>query len=394
MNRAPLDVTLCSALVEGGIAHYSYCLANALQQSGAQVKQLTYDWPEYELRDFPHAHKVVAGLKVAHTYWSRLTSPLHNLEVMLRTAWRSQIVHFQWSLGQRTDRLHLPILRRLGKPVVYTAHDVVPHESYIMTEQHARWLYRFPDALFVHGENLKSLIVERFDVEPARVHVIPHGNYNFISDATGPWNRESARASFGFDADDCVVLFFGLIREYKGIDTLIEACRILVDRGLQNGRKLQLVIAGRVFLDHWNQAGYDAAIRKAGLAAHVHLHLYNVPMGDVQRFFRAADVLAVPYKRGSQSGVLRLAYSFGMATVATRVGSLAEVSGHDITRFVAPEDAAAFAGALDELLCDPELAGAMGMRARQYADVELGWDRIAQTTRAVYADVLSNRRVT
>ena len=104
-------------------------------------------------------------------------------------------------------------------------------------------------------------------------------------------------------------------------------------------------------------------------------------------------MLAVPYKRGSQSGVLRLAYSFGMATVATRVGSLAEVSGHDITRFVPPADAGAFADALDELLCDQELARSMGARARHYADVELGWDRIAQTTRAVYADVLSNRRV-
>ncbi len=392
MNATALDVTLCSALVEGGIAHYSYCLANALQQSGARVKQLMYDWPEYELRDYPRSHEVVAKLKVAHTHWSRLTSPPHNLAIMLRTAWHSQIVHFQWSLGRNTDCLHLSTLRRLGKRIVYTAHDVVPHESYLMTEQHARWLYRFPDALFVHGESLKALIVERFDVEPARVHVIPHGNYNFISDTAGPWTRESARASFGFDADDRVVLFFGLIREYKGIDTLIEACRILKDRGLHDGRKLQLVIAGRVFLDHWKQAGYDAAIRKAGLADHVHLHLYNVPMADVQRFFKAADVLAVPYKRGSQSGVLRLAYSFGMATVATRVGSLAEVSGHDITRFVAPADAVAFATALDELLCDRELAHAMGTRARHYADAELGWDRIAKTTRAVYDAVLSKRR--
>ena len=118
----------------------------------------------------------------------------------------------------------------------------------------------------------------------------------------------------------------------------------------------------------------------------------NVAMADVQRFFRAADVLAVPYKRGSQSGVLRLAYSFGMATVATRVGSLDEVAGHDITRFVAPEDAAAFADALDELLCEQKLATALGARARHYADAELGWDRIAQTTRAIYDKVLANRR--
>ena len=388
MTSTPLDVTLCSALAEGGIAHYSYCLANALHASGATVKQLLFGWPEYELRDYPHSHRVIPGLRVANSRWTRLTSPILNLEVMLRTAWRSQVVHFQWTLGQRTDWLHMSTLRRLGKAIVYTAHDVLPHEAEIMTKQHARWLYHVPDALFVHGENLKTLMVERFEIEPARVHVIAHGNYNFISDAPGRWTRDSARASFGFDADDCVVLFFGLIREYKGIDTLIEACRILKERGLANGRKLKLLIAGRVFLDHWNQAGYDASIRKAGLQDHVQLHLRNVPMDEVQRFFKAADVLAVPYKRGSQSGVLRLAYSFGMATVATSVGSLAEVSGHGITRFVPPKDPDAFANALDELLCDRDMARAMGTRARHYADVELGWDRIAQTTRAVYDDVL------
>jgi glycosyltransferase involved in cell wall biosynthesis len=388
MSRHALKVTLCSALAQGGIAHYSYGLANALQAGGTDTTLLMYGHPEYDLEGFPHACRLIKDLELAVSRRTKLTSPFRNLQVMLKAAVQSDVIHYQWSLGKRTDRLHLPILRRLGKPLVYTAHDVLPHEPEIMSLEHCRWLYHFVDALFVHGDRLKALLVERFQVSPAKVHVIPHGNYNFISDTPGPWNRELARSSFGWDDSDRVVLFFGLIRGYKGIDTLIEACRLLQQRGLAQGQRLRLLIAGRIFNDHWREGGYEALIRNANLGEHVHLHFAHIEMKDIARYFQAADVVAVPYKRGSQSGVLRLAYSFGKPTVATIVGSLAEVPPQDLARFVAAEDPAAFADALAELLRDPDGARALGQRARHYADTELSWDRIAETTRAVYSSLL------
>ena len=379
-----MRVTLCSALAQGGIGQYTYGLACALQAAGVDVTQLLYEYPEYDLERFPHPYRLVKKLQLAISRRTQLTSPIRNLRVMLQESWRADLVHFQWSLGARTDKLHIPILRRLGKPIVYTAHDVLPHDSNVMSLEHCRWLYHQADALFVHGESLKQLLSERFEVDPALVHVIPHGNYNFISDVPGPWSREQARASFGFTEDDCVVLFFGLIREYKGIDTLLEACRILNQRGLRPGQRLKLLIAGRVYRDHWNEGGYARLIEQAGLTHTVKLHLDHVSMQDIARFFNAADVMAVPYKRGSQSGVLRLAYSFGKPAVATRVGSLSELPAADLTCFVPPEDPEAFANALQELLGNPTAARELGRRARNYADTELSWDRIAATTRAVY----------
>ena len=384
-----MNVTLCSALAQGGIAHYSYGLACALEAAGVATTQLMYEFPEYDLDEFPHPHRLVKKLQLAISRRTKLTSPARNLRVMLQTSWRSDIVHFQWSLGARTDRLHVPLLRRLGKQFVYTAHDVLPHEPEIMSLEHCRWLYHQAGALFVHGESLKQLLTERFDVSPQLVHVIPHGNYNFISDTPGPWSRVSARASLGLDEHDAVVLFFGLIREYKGIDTLIEACRIVRERGLAPGQRLKLVIAGRVFRDHWNEGGYERQIADAGLSDSVQLHLGHISMRDIARFFNAADLVAVPYKRGSQSGVLRLAYSFGKPAVATIVGSLSELP-QDLTRFVPPEDPGAFAEVTRALLLDADAASSLGQRARNYADTELSWDRIAATTRQVYA-TLSKR---
>jgi len=379
-----VNVTLCSALAQGGIAHYSYGLACALHAAGLDVTQLMYEFPEYDLEQFPHHHRLVKKLQLAISRRTKLTSPVRNLQVMLQTALPSDVVHFQWSLGSRTDKLHIPILRRLRKRFVYTAHDVLPHEPEIMSLEHCRWLYHQAQALFVHGESLKELLTSRFDIRPELVHVIPHGNYNFISDAPGPWSRERARASFGFEERDAVVLFFGLIREYKGLDTLIEACRIIKQRGLHDGQRLKLLVAGRIFRDHWNEGGYERLIRDANLGDDVQLHLAHIPMQDIARFFNAADVLAVPYKRGSQSGVLRLAYSFATPAVATRVGSLSELPQQDLTRFVEPENPEALAEALRQLLREPTEAQALGQRARVYADTELAWDRIAATTRAVY----------
>lgn len=381
-------VTLCSVLAQGGIAHYSYGLANALQDSGQPTTMLMYRFPEYDLDGFPHSCRVVKKLSLRISRRTAITSPVRNLEVMLRTTFRSDVVHFQWSLGERTDRLHWPILRRLGKRIVYTAHDVLPHESDIMSLDHCRWVYHSADALFVHGEALKELMIERFHVNPASIHVVPLGNFNFVADTPGPWNRDSARKSFGFDEDDRVVVFFGLIRAYKGIDDLLEACRLVRDQGLGRGQRLRLVIAGRVFKNHWEEGGYEALIRDKGLSDVVSLHFGHIEMRDIARFFHAADVVAVPYKRGSQSAVLRLAHSFRKAAVATAVGSLAELPRNELSRFVPPENPGAFAEATRELLLDRDAAAAIGLRAREYSDTELSWDRIARTTRSVYASIV------
>jgi glycosyltransferase involved in cell wall biosynthesis len=96
----------------------------------------------------------------------------------------------------------------------------------------------------------------------------------------------------------------------------------------------------------------------------------------------------VPYKRGSQSGVLQLAYSFGKPSVATRVGSVHEaIQAGETARLVPPEDPPAFAQALRELLLDDEAAQRLGARGRNYADTALSWGPIVQKTREIYESI-------
>jgi D-inositol-3-phosphate glycosyltransferase len=380
----PSSIAMCAALSHGGIAHYTYALAEGLQASGLDTSVLMYDEPEYDLVGYPHAHRPVPSLRLATSRRRRLTSPAQNLAAVLRASLGRPLVHFQWSLGPRNDRLIWSALRAAGKRIVYTAHDVVPHEPDIMPREHCAWVYERADAIIVHGQQLKALLLENFPVPAQKVHVVPHGNYNFVADTPGRWTRDSARASLGLSAAERAVLFFGLIREYKGLDVLIDACQLLRERGLPDGHKLKLVIAGRSFKNHWHDARYEERIAQAQLTDAVSLHLEHIPMLDVARFFHAADVVAVPYRRGSQSGVLQLAYSFAKGSVATRVGSLAEGPTGDLTRFVEPSDAGALADALFEMLGSESAAATLGSKARAYADSALGWGAITDATRAIY----------
>lgn len=378
------SIAMCAAHSHGGIAHYSYALAAALQASGVETEVLMYDEPEYDLTGFPHTHRVSTSLRLATSLRRRVTSPAQNLAAMLEASRGRSLVHFQWSLGPRNDRLIWPALRLAGKRIVYTAHDVVPHEPEIMPHDHCAWVYRNADAIIVHGQRLKALLLENFPVSPDKVHILPHGNYNFVADTPGAWNRNSARESLQLSDADCAVLFFGLIREYKGLDLLIDACKEIDDRGLPDGKRLKLLIAGRSFKNFWHEAGYQKRIDTANLGSTVSLHLGHIPMLDVPRFFNAADVVAIPYRRGSQSGVLQLTYSFAKAAVATRVGSLGEGPTSELTRFVEAGNASALADALYELLADPVAAATLGAKGRHYADAELGWAAIAAGTRRIY----------
>ena len=198
------------------------------------------------------------------------------------------------------------------------------------------------------------------------------------------WDRGRARASFGYGPDEKVVLFFGLIRPYKGLGDLIAACRLLTQE--HPDVPLRLLIAGRTLDTYWEDGGYARQIAEAGLAEQTTCVIEHIPMEDIGRYFRAADMVAIPYKSGSQSGILQLAYAYAKPVVVTDVGSIAEVVEPGLTGLVVPpSDAAAFAAALAQLLADPEQAQRVGCQGRAYAETVLSWDPIAAQTRQLYA---------
>jgi glycosyltransferase involved in cell wall biosynthesis len=382
--------SLIFSLASGGIAHYTYCLADALTSLGTEAEVLMYDYPAYDLASLPHRHRVKPNIRMSHTHAARVVDPMRNLSTLLQSARRSDVVHYQWAGGPRTDRIQWSMVKVLRKPIVYTAHDVQPHENDIIGRDHNLWLYRNADAIIVHGHRLKENLIEIASVPSEKVYVLKHGNYNFVADQYVRWDRTLARASFDFREDDLVVLFFGMIRPYKGVDTLIEACRQVREQCPGVGRRLRLIIAGRPLKNYWQEGGYPQQIAAAGLEEQTNCIVEHIEMADIGRFFHASDIVAVPYKSGSQSGVLQLAYSFAKPVIVTDVGCFKDVIEDGKTGLlVPPDDSTQFAQALIQLLDSPENANKMGQAGRSYAETELSWEGIAAETEQVYRYVKS-----
>jgi glycosyltransferase involved in cell wall biosynthesis len=251
---------------------------------------------------------------------------------------------------------------------VLTAHDVLAREPSARQRAAQRRLYRRMDAVIVHSEHGRRRLVEELGLAPALVHTIPHGAFEHLASApAGPVPAELD------DTGAPVVLCFGLIRPYKGLDVLLEAWNPVTDA--------QLWIVGR--------PRYDIAPLRARAGANVRWVTRYVDDGELAACFRRADVVVLPYREIEQSGVLATALAFASPLVLSDVGGFAEVAAAGAARLVPAGDPPALRVALTGLLSDPAERDRLATAARALASGEWSWQRVAERTKALYASLLS-----
>jgi glycosyltransferase involved in cell wall biosynthesis len=378
----------------GGLIHYAYNLSCALAERGHEVTLLTASG--YELGEW----RPPAGLRLVTTiagFTNRnaskipppLLGPVRSLEAgldALRVArfgrrLRPDVIHFH---STNTSALvYLTRLRRLGIPIVATAHVVTPHERIRFQDAIYRRIHLLSHLRIAHSEADRRRLQEEFDIGPESVAVIPHGEYGFFDAGPEPSDRDSARQSLGLSARDKVALFFGYIREYKGLDVLLEAWPRVV-RELPDARLVIAGDAGRLPESRRREL-LDRASRCGAIC-----RFEYIPFSDVARYFRAADVLAMPYRRISQSGVLYLALSLGVPVVATNVGALPEVLRDGESALLVPPDSPPdLARALERSLKDVELRRRLAEGGRQVAESH-SWPAIAARTEEAFARLVES----
>jgi glycosyltransferase involved in cell wall biosynthesis len=301
-----------------------------------------------------------------------LTKFAEHLPDMLRyrrVARDADVVHFQWLDVQWLDRLLLP-----RGPLVLTAHDLLPREPRPGQVAAQRRLYDAVDALVVHSEYGRGQLVRALGLDAGKVHVIHHGAFEHL--ARLPSQPLAAKLE---QVAGPVVLFFGLLRPYKGVDVLLEAWR-----GMPAGAELWIVGRPRM----------DIAPLLASAPPGVRFISRYVPDAELASYFRRADVVVLPYSRTErfdQSGVLATALAFAKPVVLSDVGGFGEVAATGAGVLVEPGDVGSLAAALGRLLGDEAERARLAQAAREAAAGPYSWDQAARRTLDVYRGLTGAR---
>jgi glycosyltransferase involved in cell wall biosynthesis len=230
------------------------------------------------------------------------------------------------------------------------------------------------DAVIAHSEHGAARLRTELGLPPERIHVIPHGAFDYLTrlPEERPLPPELA------EVEGPVVLFFGLLRPYKGADLLIEAFHDV------EGAELWMVGMPRMPLEPLRE-----------LASEVRGRVRFIPRfiddSEIPAFFRRADIVALPYREIDQSGVLFTALAFGKPIVLTSVGGFAEVAARGAARGVPPNAPVELAAALQELIDKPEERDRLARAAAEAAAGDYSWDSIARRTMSLYRALLDGR---
>jgi glycosyltransferase involved in cell wall biosynthesis len=355
---------------------YDHALCAALARAGVDVELVT---SRFLYGPAPRAE----GYEVTESFYRRTSRRgrdargrmalklLEHVPDMLRYrrhARGADLVHYQWLTVQPLDVRLLPSAR----PRVLTAHDVLPREPRPGQVAATRRLARKMDAVVVHSENGAQRLREEVGVDTERVRVIPHGTFDYLTRLP----EETPLPEELRDVEGPVVLYFGLMREYKGIDVLLDAFREV------RGAELWVVGMPRMPLEPLRE-------RAARVPGTVRFVPRFVTDPELPAFFRRADLVALPYRQIDQSGVLYTALAFGKPLVLSAVGGFTELAErHGAAVAVPPGDAQALAAAVQGLLDDPGRRDELAAAAARAAAGPYSWDTAAERTVTLYRELL------
>jgi glycosyltransferase involved in cell wall biosynthesis len=356
---------------------YDHALAAALARAGARVELSTsrpaYDAPrpngDFALREDFYRRTMGRDRSTNVRRAARLAEHLPDMLRERRSGARdADVVHYQWLALEALDAA---LLAR-GAPRVFTSHNVLRRGGGRLREAGPRRVAEAVDALVVHSQVSARALTDRYGADPAKVHVIPHGAFAYLAGQPdeAPLPPELAAV------EKPVILSFGILRPYKGVDVLIDAFAGVEDA--------ELWIVGRPWMD---VAPLRAAAARAG--GTVRFVDRFVAERELPAYFRRADVVALPYRDIDQSGVLYTALAFGKAIVASSIGGFTEVADdHGALVPVPAGDVDALREALAALVSDPAARTAQEARAAAAATGPYSWDEAARLTLALYANLL------
>jgi D-inositol-3-phosphate glycosyltransferase len=395
VSKLPSGIAV-ALLTGGGDRPYAFGLATELISMGAGLDLIGSD--ELDSPAF-HGKKGVnfLNLRGDQSPQSSLLRKVFRLSMyyakLIRYAAtaKPRLFHILWNNKfELFDRTFLMLYyKALKKKIVLTIHNVNARKrdskDTALNRLTLRLQYRLADHIFVHTEQMRRELIEDFGAQSARISVIPFGINNAVPN-TGLTEQE-AKQRLGIGDDKKTILFFGNITPYKGLEYLLAAFQQVLARC----DDYRLIVAGRPknCERYWTQI--KETIQEQVRGDRLLLRANFIPDEETEIYFKAADVLVLPYKQIYQSGVLFLGYSFGLPVLAADVGPLRDEIVEGKTGFVfRPEDPVDLAKVIEMYFASDLFKDLARQRPeiRDYASSQHSWRLVGQITTSIYADLL------
>jgi glycosyltransferase involved in cell wall biosynthesis len=364
---------------------YDRALAAALSRAGAEVELVTSRFLHgevppaegYRVEERFYRRSAERGLDAPGRLPFKAAEHIGDMLSFRRRAARAaragvapDLVHYQWLTMPALD-VHLLPPRR---PRVMTAHYILPPSASGRQVSRARHVFDRMDAVVAHSEHSAARLRDEVVLDPAKVRVVPHGAFDYLTRL--PEEKPLPAELEG--AEGPVILCFGLLRPYKGTETLLEAFRQV--------EGAELWIVGNPRMD-------VAPLRALAAAAPGRVRFVTrfVAEAEIPPIFRRADLVALPYLDAEHSGVLYTALAFGRPMVLSAVGGFPEVAATGAGRLVAPGDVDGLAAALTEVVGDEPARAELAAAAARAAAGPFSWDETARLTLDLYRELIGAR---
>jgi len=376
---------------------YNFSLLMALQNTGYAISFFTSRFTlEHDLQ--------FAGLKSIHYFFFRISTKISGKYPKIKTyaAFRLlkgmefivdlirlfiflvrndyKLVHIHWPVVPFITSRFVTLLTINGIKTVYTVNNIYKKDN--DNEENVENIYvkrilRECEKVIVFTKKTKSELLTRIDIPEDKVEIVPHGNYDIFR-ITPELDKKTARKMIGLHDEKRVILFFGRVEAYKGIEYLLKALSIVKEKDKQ----IYLLSVGRVT----KKSNLNEMIRKYKLEPYVLLETSYIPFKTVEKFFVSCDIVVMPYITCTHSGIHYMAYSFGKPVIGTRCGELAETIEHGKSGFlVPPEDEYALSESILNYFALSEAEKSeMSNYCFQIAERKYSWQPIAHKLIAIY----------
>ncbi len=368
----------------GGMDYYDYGLCAGLIKAGCRITLYTSDMKNTSALEGLEIKTVFKGIFGTGKFWLRTAKYLLACMRMLVSAiFRGcRLCHYHVFHGNLAEIGQLVLFKVTMRKIVLTVHDVESFEKSPFPPKVIGHFYNYAHVLIVHNRLSRDEIVEKLGVSPEKIRVIPHGNYLHMMEKVP--DADEAKRRLRIDGNKKVVLFFGQIKDVKGLDLLLRA----MPSTIAEKPDTVLLIAGRPWKTDFSS--YENLIGELGIQANCVSHIRYIPNDEVPTYFAACDVVVIPYRRIYQSGVVLMAQSYGRCVLVSDIPGMLEIVRDGQNGFVFKNgDADDLSRKLLEILSDDSSRNRVAANGLRYVSENHDWDKVGVRTAEIYKELLA-----